>query len=183
MIDGYGQLCPECGDPYIGGPGCYKDACGAEPEDDGGSRPVTAPNPADEVAALAEASGDPAAFRLVYSILMQRYDDSCRVGHMTQFADEVAAVAVQTLRDAGRLVPPDADTRAEVGVRMTWDDGSVTEDACERSLADARVRFHAERRSVKPDWRVVKAEVIERTWRASPWVPVPTTPTAGESDA
>lgn len=49
MIDGYSQLCPECGDPYIGGPGCYAGACAAEPEDDDGSRPVTAPNPADAV--------------------------------------------------------------------------------------------------------------------------------------
>ena len=33
MIDGYGQLCPECGDPYIGGPGCYAGACAAEPDE------------------------------------------------------------------------------------------------------------------------------------------------------
>jgi len=33
VSDGYGQLCPECGDPYIGGPGCYAGACGADPED------------------------------------------------------------------------------------------------------------------------------------------------------
>jgi hypothetical protein len=34
MTDGYGQLCPECGDPYIGGRGCYAGACAAEPEED-----------------------------------------------------------------------------------------------------------------------------------------------------
>lgn len=58
----------------------------------------------DDLAKLTEASGDPEAFRLVYSVLMSRYESSCRIGHMTQFADEVAAIAVQALRGAGRLV-------------------------------------------------------------------------------
>lgn len=57
----------------------------------------------DDLAALSEASGDPEAFRVVYSALMSRYESSCRVGHLTQFADEVAALAVQALRGAGRL--------------------------------------------------------------------------------
>ncbi|MGC4886677.1 hypothetical protein [Micromonospora sp. DT227] len=56
---------------------------------------------------LGEASGDPEAFRIVYSALMSRYESSCRIGHMTQFADEVAALAVQGLRGAGRLTIPE----------------------------------------------------------------------------
>ncbi|MEV1315472.1 hypothetical protein AB0J14_05225 [Micromonospora arborensis] len=57
----------------------------------------------DDLAKLTEASGDPEAFRIVYTALMSRYESSCRVGHLTQFADEVAALAVQALRGAGRL--------------------------------------------------------------------------------
>jgi hypothetical protein len=34
LADRYSPLCPECGDPYIGGPGCYAGACAAEPDDE-----------------------------------------------------------------------------------------------------------------------------------------------------
>ena len=56
-----------------------------------------------DLARLTEASGDPEAFRVVYEALMTMYESSMRVGRMTQFADEAAAIAVQSLRAAGRL--------------------------------------------------------------------------------
>jgi hypothetical protein len=132
---------------------------------------VTAANPADVelVAAKLAAAGNERMAKQ-----MAEVSGEWGVPYRAEEFTEMAADAVAALAGAGRLLPPDTDTRPEFGVRMTWDDGSVTEDACERSLADARVRFHAERRSVKPDWRVIKAEMIERMWRVGPWVSVPT---------
>jgi hypothetical protein len=139
---------------------------------------VTAPNPTDAVAAFAKASGDPEAFRLVYSMLMRRYDDSCRVGHMTQFADEVAAAAVQTLRDAGRLVPPGGTSRIEWAVRVDEPHPARKE---KRGAFITRMAPENARHAPKiwAGWTTVRREI--QTWpggwrRVGPWVPVPTTP-------
>ena len=122
--------------------------------------PSYTPNPATAVAALAEASGDPAAFQLVYSALMRRYDDSCRVGHMTQFADEVAAHAVQVLRDAGRLQPAGGEPE------WAWDCG-------ERPLPHPHVGSELWVREVAPTiW--TKGRAIRRR-PAGPWLPAPCT--------
>ena len=88
---------------------------------------------------------------------------------------DIARVVLAALAAAGRLQPAGGETRTEYGVRLTWDDGRVTEDECERSLADARVRYHAQRRLEVPGWRVV-AERIERmvTTVVGPWQPAPT---------
>jgi hypothetical protein len=82
---------------------------------------------------------------------------------------------LRALAAAGRLLPADAETRTEWGVRMTWDNGTVEDDECDRRLAERRVRWHAERRTAVPGWRVTAAEVVTRvrTTTAGSWLPVP----------
>jgi hypothetical protein len=86
---------------------------------------------------------------------------------------DIARAVLAALAAAGRLLPADAETRTEYGVRMTWDDGTVEEDECDRRLAERRVRWHAERRAAVPGWRIAAAEVVTRvrTTTAGPWLP------------
>lgn len=86
---------------------------------------------------------------------------------------DIARAVLAALAAAGRLLPADAQARTEYGVRLTFDDGNVTEDECPRRAAEARVRWHAERRTAVPGWRVVSAELLTRTWTTGPWLPAP----------
>lgn len=61
------------------------------------------------------------------------------------------------------------ETRTEWGVRLAYDDGTEDTDQCDRELAEARVRWHTERRASVPGWRVTAATLVRRTLTVGRW--------------
>lgn len=88
-----------------------------------------------------------------------------------------ARAALDALHRARRLAPPDADTREQWGVRLTWNDGRAEDfERDNRADAEAMHNHHVRSRRENPDWLVTSAlirrEVV--TW-VGPWLPVPIT--------
>jgi hypothetical protein len=142
----YSPLCPTCGDPYIGGPGCYKDACAADGD---------TPDPADVDLVAAVLCGNE-----IDDDARRRADDlpdewcaEC-IGR-TPAALNAARIALAALAAAGRLLP--ADAREQWSIR--FDDGFVAE-------TPTFTRAGAEQRVAELGGSVVRRVV-------GPWLPVP----------
>jgi hypothetical protein len=126
--------------------------------------PTYTPAPADDLAKLAEASGDPEAFRLVYSALMAVYGSSSRAGHMTRFADEASAIAVATLRRADRLLP--AQLFAVERWRANLPQGQI------KGISETDAHDLAEQHGGTVSRSLVRL-LTDGTELLGPWLPVP----------